>query len=328
MKRQQIAALASTLMIAVATAQAQVPKVQEKGQPAQKPQEKAAGAPAQKPQEKAAAVDTHGPDRAAIQASIQGFLKALAARDAKAAAGFWTAGGEYKNLAGETTRGREALEKGFAEIFGRTAELKVDVDSESIRFLSNDLAIDEGTITVRRGSAEPESHAAYRATMVREGGRWLFAELSESARSGDSIKDLAWLIGEWKSIAGQGAEIRTTYEWAPSKKFIHARFSLQEKGLSLTGFQVIGVDPQTGQLHTWTFEADGGIGEADWARDGDHWVLDAAGTLPNGRTLVETNVLRKVDADTFTWQSVNRSVDDRELDDLPPVKVTRIKAAK
>ena len=37
---------------------------------------------------------------------------------------------------------------------------------------------------------------------------------------------------------------------------------------------------------------------------------------------------RKVNADTFTWQSVNRTIDDQPLDDLPPVKVTRIKPAQ
>ncbi len=70
------------------------------------------------------------------------------------------------------------------------------------------------------------------------------------------------------------------------------------------------------------------MGEADWSRDGDHWVLDADGTLPDGRTLTETNILRRVDDDTFTWQSVDRLLDDSELPDLAPVKVTRVKPKK
>jgi len=79
---------------------------------------------------------------------------------------------------------------------------------------------------------------------------------------------------------------------------------IKEKNLALSGNQVIGVDPATGLLHSWTFESDGGVGEADWSRDGDHWVLDADGTLADGRSLTETNVLRRVNEDTFTWQSV------------------------
>jgi len=39
-------------------------------------------------------------------------------------------------------------------------------------------------------------------------------------------------------------------------------------------------------------------------------------------------VLRRVNDDTFTWQSINRLLDDKEIADLPPVKVTRIKDQK
>ena len=123
--------------------------------------------------------------------------------------------------------------------------------------------------------------------------------------------------------------IRTSYAWAPGETFLQARFAIEEDeaALALSGSQVIGIDPATGALHGWTFGADGGIAEADWFPDGDHWVLEAAGTLADGRTLTETNILRRVDYDTFTWQSVDRLLDDAPLPDLPPVKVTRVKAA-
>ena len=110
-----------------------------------------------------------------------------------------------------------------------------------------------------------------------------------------------------------------------NKKFIHVQFTSKATDRVLSGSQVIGLDPATGMIHSWTFEHNGGIGEADWMRDGDHWVLDAAGTLADGRALTETNVLRRVNNDTFTWQSINRSLDDVELPDSAPVKVERIK---
>src|SRR5262249_44111462 len=94
------------------------------------------------------------------------------------------------------------------------------------------------------------------------------------------------------------------------------------------GTQVIGVDPRSGVVHSWAFEADGGFGEADWHRDGDHWVLDATGILSDGGVLKQTNILRRVDDDKFTWQSVNRTLDDSEIADLPPTKVTRVKNGK
>ena len=67
---------------------------------------------------------------------------------------------------------------------------------------------------------------------------------------------------------------------------------------------------------------------ADWSRDGDHWKLELAGTLGDGRRLTETNVVRRVNNDTMTFQSINRTLDGADFADLPPVKITRIKSEK
>ena len=281
-----------------------------------------------RPQPQPAESDPRAQDRAGVRAAMQAFVKAFESRDAKAAAASWAPGGEFRNVDGVVVQGRDTLEKGLAALFARTPEVAAEVRPEPIRFLSNDAAVEEGTATVRRGRVDPASSTGYRALFVREGGRWLLAELHESPGPGPSINDLAWLVGEWKSLSGQGAEIRTTFSWAPNQKFLHVRFTLQEKQFSATGTQVIGVDPETGALHTWTFEANGGVGEADWSRDGDHWVTTAVGTSNDGRELTETNILTRVNDDTFTWQSIDRTLDDTTLPDLPPVKVTRVKPEK
>jgi uncharacterized protein (TIGR02246 family) len=275
-----------------------------------------------------AATDPRAADRAAIRATLDSFLKAFQARDSKALAAHWTSEGEYRPVEGESARGRDAIEKAFTAFFARTPEVNAEVKPESLRFLSSGTAIEDGSVTVRRGPTEPSTRADYNALFVREDGRWLLAQLSESAEEDASIADLAWMVGEWKSLSGQGAEIRTTYSWAPSKKFLRSQFTVKEKTISFTGEQVIGVDPASGNLHSWTFEADGGVGEAEWRRDGDHWILDVTATQADGRSLTETNILRRVNDDTVTWQSINRSLEDGELADLAPVKVTRAKPAQ
>ena len=267
-------------------------------------------------------------DTAEIRELLTSFAKAFEARDAKALAGHWTTEGEYRNTLGVSANGREALEAGFAAFFAKTPEVSADLRGESLRFLSADSATQEGTVTVRRGPASPSTRAHYSALLVREQGRWRLAMFSESEREETPLEDLAWLIGQWKSTAGEGVEVQTTYTWDANKKFIHAKFAVKGKDRELSGHQVIGVDPETGLLHSWTFEADGGIGEADWSRDGDHWLLTATGTLSDGSSLAETNILHRVNEDTFTWQSIDRQLDDAPLDDLAPVKITRIKTEK
>jgi uncharacterized protein (TIGR02246 family) len=262
-----------------------------------------------------------------VQAALESFAKAFESRDAKVLAAQWTAEGEYQPLERGPVRGREALEKGFTAFFAKTPEVKAKIQSESLRFLGGDLAVDEGSATIQRGPAEPASTVGYRALLVRENGRWQLAQLVEIPGDKPSISDLGWLIGQWKSAGNQGAEIMSTYSWSASKKFIHVQFAIKEKELALGGSQVIGVDPATGGIRSWTFEADGGVGESNWSRDGDHWVIAAEGTLADGSTLGETNILRKINDDTFTWQSTERSHGETSLADLAPVKVTRVKPA-
>ncbi len=272
------------------------------------------------------AVDARAKDRSAIHETLASFAKTFESRDAKKVAAYWTAEGEHQTTHGATVRGREALEKAFSEYFAVTPEVQAELQPSALRFISKDSAIEVGQVTVRHGATEAPTHANYTAFLVREDDRWRLAILSETPSRAESISDLSWLIGEWKSTGTGGADIRTSYAWDANKKFIHVQFSIKEGERTLSGKQVIGIDPATGSLHSWTFEASGGIGEADWSRDGDHWVLDAAGTLPDGRTLTESNILRRVNDDTFTWQSTNRLFDDHEVADLAPVKVTRIKS--
>lgn len=288
------------------------------------PQEKGGTAPATAAVA-APAADAHAADRAAIAATLRSVVKAYQAKDAKALAALWTAEGEFTNDAGLTVRGRENLAKAFTKAFAVASEQSAVVEPGPVRFLASGLAMAEGTVTVRRGAAAPPRRANYQALLAREGEAWLLAIFTETPEGAPTLNDLAWLVGEWRSTTGQGAEIRTTYSWSPGKKFLRSEFTIREKEIALSGFQVIGVDPETGLLHTWTFEADGGVGEADWQRDGDQWALSAVGTLSGGRTVRETNVLTRVNDDTFTWQSVDRTVGDKDVPDLAPVKVTRVK---
>lgn len=272
--------------------------------------------------------DSRGADRKAIGALHDAFIKAFEARDAEALSGYWTAEGVYENERGVGVQGREALAKVFGAFFDKTPEIKAEMRADSITFVGKDLAMAEGKVVVRRGPVQPATRARYSALLAREEGKWRLAKMTETVADEPNLDDLAWLIGEWASVKGEGAEIRTTYAWSPNKKFIYVDFVLKEKNLTLAGKQMIGIDPATGQLRSWTFEADGGVGTGSWRRDGDHWVIEVDGHLADGRTLTETNVLRRVGDDATTWQSVERELDGAAFPDLPPVKISRVKSAK
>jgi uncharacterized protein (TIGR02246 family) len=262
-------------------------------------------------------------DEEAVRKVTADFFQALEKGDAKAVAGFWTEEGEYVAENGTTLRGRKAIEEEYAEEFAKN-KLKVEGTVENVRFVSRDLAVEEGYVRVQTGKPDQTPSSRYSLLFTRENGNWLIAVLREWPDEGTALRDLDWLIGTWTSKTPKG-EVSTTYAWDESKNFIHVSFSIKEKDQTISGTQIIGKDPRTGQLHSWIFESDGGFGEASWAEDGKRWVLTATGVEPDGSEMTATNILQPLDKNSFTWQSTDRKSGDDELPDIAPVKVTRVK---
>lgn len=262
-------------------------------------------------------------DRAAIRAAMKDFLAAFERGDAAAAAARMTRGAELTAPDGTTTRGRGAIEKAYAGLFAKHPKHKVALSPESLRFTSRDTALEEGSITVTRGKEEPGGYR-YVALFVREDGKWLIAVFRNDDSERPSLEDLGWLIGTWEAKRDDAA-VRTTYEWMGNKAFLRAHFSIREKAASVSGMQVIGVDPATGELRTWTFETDGGYGEGTVTRDGNKWLFATSATTADGRAVTASNVLTPIDHETFTWQPLDLTIDGEPAGNLPPVKVTRVK---
>lgn len=272
------------------------------------------------------AKDDHAADRAAIRAQMAGFTKAFEQGDAERVASFWTTGGELVGDDGQTWRGRVAIARAYRALFGKKEKRHCEIEQDSLRFLSRDTAIAEGTFKVSAGKGEPTANR-YSVLHVREGGKWLMAVVREGPAQAASLRDLDWLIGSWVAKT-EGTEVRTRYEWLWNKSFIQARFTIHQEDRTLHGMQMIGRDPATGELRTWTFESEGSFGAAIWTREGKTWVQEAEGRLADGSTLTAMNILTPIDRDTFTWRSIQRTRDGEELADLATVKVTRVKDTK
>ena len=283
-----------------------------------------AGQPQPAPK-KAAAAEERQPDQGAVRKALDGFVAAFRKGDGKAVAACWTAEGEYTSDDGTTFRGRPALEKAYTESFAKNAGNALEVEVDSVRFPSRDNAVVEGHFKLRKAKGTDLVVSRCSFLYAREDGKWLIAIAREWPGDGLSVRDLEWLIGTWEAKR-DGTAVSTRYEWTANKSFIRCRFSITRDGDTDTGMQMIGRDPATGALRVWTFEDEGGIGDAEITRDGKKWVYAASGTTAEGRVLTATNIMTPVDADTFLWQSVGRTLDDEELPDLAPIKVVRVKA--
>jgi len=263
-------------------------------------------------------------DEAAIRSAGQSFLKAFQDGDAKALAAHWTENGEYFGEDGTSIRGRAAIEKAYADSFAkRKAKPEVEIEVTSIRFPSKDTAIEEGYFKVRSGK-EPATSSKYAVLHARDGGKWLMALMREWPSEGTSLRDLEWLIGSWEA-KHDDTEVHTTYTWWGDKAFIHVDLKIKQKDRTSEGFQMIGQDASAGRLKSWTFDRGGSYGEATWSRDGKKWILDSSSVLDDGGVMSATHIITPIDRDTFTFQSVNRTLDGEAASDIPPVRVTRVK---
>src|SRR5208337_2132615 len=84
-------------------------------------------------------------EESAVRATIDSYVAAYNRGDAKAVAAHWSASGEWISPAGERFQGRQAIEKEMQSLFGEEKGVRIEVVNPSIRMVSPDVAIEEGT---------------------------------------------------------------------------------------------------------------------------------------------------------------------------------------
>ena len=65
-----------------------------------------------------------------------------------------------------------------------------------------------------------------------------------------------------------------------------------------------------------------------WSKDGSKWVIEATGISREGDESSAVNLLTPIDADSFGWQSVRRTLNDASLPDTALAKMIRLPASK
>jgi uncharacterized protein (TIGR02246 family) len=268
-------------------------------------------------------------DRKAILKTQTAYVKAFNAGDAKKLAAFWAPDGEFVDAEGDSFKGRDAIEKEFAAFFAESKGAKLEITTESLRFISPGVALESGTSRLTRSADGPTDTAAYNIVHTKRDGKWLLTSVRElsyaPATNYEHLRDLEWLVGKWTAKSG-GRSLTLTCEWTAKRNFLTRKYELKEADGSIrTGIQIIGWDPMVGEIRSWVFDSDGGFGDERWTRDGKRWVLEASAVTRDGAEAAATNVLTRLDHDHFTWQSIQRSLNEVRLPDTALITVTRVK---
>jgi uncharacterized protein (TIGR02246 family) len=269
-------------------------------------------------------------DKAAIAKNAEGFIEAFQKGDAQAVAAFWAPDGDYTDETGRHMKGRGAIEKAFTKFFSENKGLKVRIDSLALRFVTPDVAIEDGTSSVIGPDGGPPSRARYSIVHVKKDGQWQLSSVRDSVYVAPSnqghLSGLEALIGDWASEGDKGEAERLSVTWGPNENFVIATFARTSGAVTLgSATQWIGWDPAEKRVRSWIFDAAGGFGEGSWTRDGKSWVIKTTSTLQDGKKGTATYVVTEGDADTIGLQAKDRSVDGKGLPDTAEVKLKRVK---
>jgi uncharacterized protein (TIGR02246 family) len=267
-------------------------------------------------------------EEAAIRKAVESYVTSFNKGDAKALAQMWSPEAVYTNpISGEQVVGAEEIEKQFTAIFEEAKGAKLEAKTESIRFVSPNVAVEQGTAKIIRPDQSP-NETEYTAVYVKRDGQWLLDRVTESdtpvvVSNYDHLKDLEWMIGTWVD-QDDASRIQTECQWTKNRNFITRSFTIAiQDQIEMSGMQIVGWDPDQKQIRSWVFDSDGGFGEGVWTKKDNRWYVHSTGTMPDGRKTSSVNILTYVDDDTFTWQSVDRVVDGELLPNVDEVVVAR-----
>ena len=267
-------------------------------------------------------------DRQAIETSIVSYVKAYNTKNAKSLASHWHPLGVYISRAtGEQIIGLEALEKEFSSLFEAGEEMQLSVATESIDFVSPNVAIEHGRATVTRLD-ESVSKSSYSVVYVKHEGRWLIDRISEESAEipdshSDELAELEWMIGDWYDVFDD-VTVSIECHWTKNRNFICRAFEVSRDGqVESSGMQVIGWDAKQKKIRSWLFDSDSTYIEGVWSKNEGTWVVHSVATLVDGASGSSTSIFRPIDELSYGWQKVNRVVDGQLLPNIDEVIITR-----
>jgi uncharacterized protein (TIGR02246 family) len=280
--------------------------------------------------EKKEAADKPTAERAAaeatIRANVAAFVRAYNMGDSKAVAALFMKDAFIMDKEGNTSQGREAIQKTFAGLFKEAPKRRIEVFVESIRFIGADMAVEIGSTKETLAPGEPPEEDDYTVLHVKRDGKWLMALVREAEgmppTSHEQLRPLAWLIGNWVDDGGS-VVVNSSCRWSEDKHFLLQEFRMQVEGKeAMKVSQRIGWDPLSRHIRSWVFDSEGGFTENVWTQTADGWVIKSTGVRPDGTSASATNHLIPTGRDGYVWRSKDRVAGDEVLSPVE-VKVVR-----
>ncbi len=266
-------------------------------------------------------------DEQQIRQGVIAFVEQYNAHQADAVAALFAADARMVFADGTEVNGREEIQQSFEDAFKENPKVAVSVVVDSIRFLTPDVAVEEGSTMLFPDGETLTSRDRYTVLHLRREGRWQMQSVrivkEESLSTYAELAPLEWLIGEWLD-EGRDEDVHATFRWEDNKSFLLEEFQVVRQGeVLLKGSQRIGWDPQAKTIRSWMFDSAGGFGEGIWTHAGDDWIVKSCGVRPDGLTASATRRMTRPAQDRVIWTSTGRLLGDEESPDLAVTMVRK-----
>lgn len=282
------------------------------------------------------------PAEAEIRAAAKAYVDALGRGDGRSCAALWTPDGDIVDEFGKVLDGAKVAAAIKPTPSGTTAAV-IRFEETSIRFLTEDVAIEDGMVEVGPAGSTGAAKGRFSATWVRHDGQWKLAALRESRAAepsgAASLRELDWMVGEWSAERKPPAAdaplapavthpvVELSVRWNESRTFLLRDMRLTPQqggaGADLVISQRIGWDPLTRRIRSWAFGSDGSHAEATWLRDDDgSWVAHTTSVRPDGNQTTSINVYAYDGQDRMLWRSLPTHVG---AEHATPVSMTLVR---
>lgn len=259
-------------------------------------------------------------DEAAIRKAAAEYLNAVQRGDFAAMKSHWTKDGNIIDESGQKTNVADVKPPASGGAADNAAEPQLNVQTDSIRFLTPSVAIEDGTSESGSPANGSPTRGRYSVVWVKRDGKWLIDSLREAAiadaSTQNALQSLDWLVGSWVEADDANAFL-ATFKWSPGNHYLigEIRITPRDQEPHVVN-QRIAWDAAAETIRSWNFDSDGGFSMAVWSRDGNRWVVSASGVLPDGQRTLGRRVFQRIDDQSLLMESLGFQVDGMSVPDL------------
>lgn len=266
---------------------------------------------------------------AEVRQAVEAYVGAINKKDANAIAAAWGPNAVHSDRAtGVRIEGRDAIVADITAALKSEANARLGGHLDRIRFIQPNVAQVDGRTKFVTAESDPVL-SSFSAILVKTDGHWLIDSIEEGdlptpSSPSDALRDLDWMVGHWVDES-QDIRVETTVRWTANRSFLLRSFQVQDaQGTAQQGTQVIGWDPRSKEIRSWTFNSDGSFGDGTWSKHGEDWLVKSSQTLADGQAASGTYVFSKIDDNTLTVQLIGHEIEGEPKPSSDVVKVVRV----